>query len=64
MADENHRPDQLKHIANKDLHEMNYGQLAKGELSLSPSQSGPHHMIPVPTTLKAQLGSPVWLHLL
>ena len=58
MAHEN-RIHQLEDIANKSLHEGRYGELAKGELSSSSSENGQNHLVPVPVTLKAQLGSPV-----
>lgn len=64
MAHEN-RIHQLEDIANKTLHDR-YGALAKGELSSSSSdenglQQQQQHLVPVPVTLKAQLGSPVRL---
>ena len=56
----NNRTHQLKDIANKDpRHEERHDELAKGELSSTSSQSGTNHLVPVPVTLKAQLGSPV-----
>ena len=61
MSHEN-RVHQLEDIANKDLrHEGRYGELAKGELSSSSSRDGTNHLVPVPVTLKAQLGSPTAL---
>ena len=62
MAHEN-RIHQLEDIANKDSrHEGRYGDLVKGEMSSTSSQNGVNHLVPVPVTLKAQLGSPVWPH--
>ena len=59
MAHEN-RIHQLEDIANKDArHEGRYGDLVKGEMSSTSSQNGTNHLVPVPVTLKAQLGSPV-----
>ena len=62
MAQEN-RIQQLQHIANKDSRtEDKYDALAGGEISTSSSQSGTTtHLVPIPITLKAQLGSPVRL---
>ncbi|KAK4693113.1 uncharacterized protein P7C71_g4223, partial [Lecanoromycetidae sp. Uapishka_2] len=61
MAHEN-RVHQLEDIANKDpRHEGRYGTLTAGEMSTSSSQSGTNHLVPVPVTLKAQLGSPTAL---
>lgn len=60
MSPEN-RIHQLEDIANKNpRHEGKYGTLAAGQLSASSSQSGTSHLVPVPVTLKAQLGSPVY----
>lgn len=51
---------QLEDIANKvPQTEGKYDHLVAGELSTSSSQSGTTHLVPVPVTLKAQLGSPV-----
>lgn len=59
MAHEN-QIHQLEDIANKDpRYEGKYGTLAAGQLSASSSQSETNHLVPVPVTLKAQLGSPV-----
>lgn len=62
MAQEN-RIQQLQHIANKDSRtEDKHDALAGGEISTSSSQSGiTTHLVPIPITLKAQLGSPVRL---
>lgn len=63
QAHEN-RIHQLEDIANKStLHQGRYGELVKGEISSSPSEDEnvKPHLIGVPVTLKAQLGSPVWL---
>ena len=61
MAHEN-RIHQLQDIANQIPHtEGKYGALAAGETSTTSSQNGTTHLVPVPITLKAQLGSPVWL---
>ncbi|KAL8710254.1 MAG: hypothetical protein Q9220_005186 [cf. Caloplaca sp. 1 TL-2023] len=61
MTHEN-RIHQLEDIANKDpRHEGRYGELVKGDLSTSSAESGTNHLIPVPVTLKAQLGSPTAL---
>lgn len=54
------RGHQLEDIANEDSrHEKRYGEIAQTESSSSSSQSGTNHLVPVPVTLKAQLGSPV-----
>ena len=59
MAHEN-RIHQLEDISNKDpRHEGRYGELAKGEASSTSSQNERTVLVPVPVTLKAQLGSPV-----
>lgn len=59
MAHEN-RIHQLEDIANKVPHnEGKYQDLIAGEMSTSSSQNGITHLVPVPVTLKAQLGSPV-----
>lgn len=59
MAHEN-RIHQLEDIANKVPHnEGKYQDLIAGEMSTSSSQNGTTHLVPVPVTLKAQLGSPV-----
>ena len=59
MAHEN-RIHQLENIANKSpQHEGKYDALAAGEMSVSSSQSGTTYLVPVPVTLKSQLGSPV-----
>ena len=51
---------QLEDIANDDpRHKGRYGELVKGELSSTSSPEGREHLVPVPVTLKAQLGSPV-----
>ena len=52
---------QLEDIANKStLHQGRYGELVKGELSSSSSETETKPaLIGVPVTLKAQLGSPV-----
>lgn len=53
---------QLQDIANKStLHQGRYGELVNGELSTSSSneEESKPHLIGVPVTLKAQLGSPV-----
>ncbi|KAI4158423.1 MAG: hypothetical protein LQ342_007464 [Letrouitia transgressa] len=61
MAHEN-QIHQLEDIANKDpRYEGKYGTLAAGQLSASSSQSETNHLVPVPVTLKAQLGSPTAL---
>lgn len=61
MAHEN-RIHQLEDIANQVPHtEGKYGVLAAGETSTTSSQNGTTHLVPVPITLKAQLGSPVLL---
>lgn len=59
MAHEN-RIHQLEDIANKVPHnEGKYQDLVAGAMSTSSSQNGTTHLVPVPVTLKAQLGSPV-----
>lgn len=59
MAHEN-RIHQLEDIANKIPHnEGKYQDLVDGKMSTSSSQNGATHLVPVPVTLKAQLGSPV-----
>ena len=59
MANDN-RNHQLEDIANKSSqNEGKYDALAAGELSVSSSQNGTTHLVPVPVTLKAQVGSPV-----
>lgn len=59
MAQEN-RGHQLDNIANKDpRHEKRYGEVAQDESSSSSSQNETNHLVPVPVTLKAQLGTPV-----
>lgn len=59
MAHEN-RIHQLEDIANKVPHnEGKYQDLIAGAMSTSSSQNGTTHLVPVPVTLKAQLGSPV-----
>ena len=59
MAHEN-RIHQLQDIANQIPHtEGKYAALAAGETSTTSSQNGTTHLVPVPVTLKAQLGSPV-----
>ena len=60
MAHEN-RIHQLEDIANKVTHtESKYSALAAGETSTTSSQNGTTtHLVPVPVSLKAQLGSPV-----
>lgn len=64
MANEN-RINQLEDIANRSpQHEGKWGALAAGEMSASSSQSGTTYLVPVPVTLKAQLGSPVRIHIL
>lgn len=51
---------QLEDIANRiPQNEGKYDHLVAGEMSTSSSQSGTTHLVPVPVTLKAQLGSPV-----
>lgn len=61
MAHEN-RIHQLEDIANKNPNtEGKYPALAAGETSTTSSQNGTTHLIPVPVSLKAQLGSPVLL---
>ena len=53
---------QLEDIANQStLHQGRHGELVKGELSSSSSddENTKPHLIGVPVTLKAQLGSPV-----
>lgn len=63
MAHEN-RIHQLEDIANKiPQHEGKYSILKAGEMSTSSSQSETTHLVPVPVTLKAQLGSPVRSHI-
>ena len=59
MAHEN-RISQLEDIANRSpQHEGKWDSLAAGEMSVSSTQSGTTYLVPVPVTLKAQLGSPV-----
>lgn len=59
MATEN-RKSPLEDVANKILeHEGMYDTLAKGGPISSSSQEKMTHVVPVPVTLKAQLGSPV-----
>ena len=59
MAHEN-RIHRLEDIANKSPeHGGKYATLIAGQLSTSSSQDGTTNLIPVPVTLKAQLGSPV-----
>ena len=59
MAAEN-RVHQLEDIANKSpQHEGKWDGLAAGEISVASSQNGTTCLVPVPVTLKAQLGSPV-----
>ena len=59
MAHQN-RIHQLEDIANRSpQHEGKWDALAAGEMSVSSSQSGTTYLVPVPVTLKAQLGSPV-----
>ncbi|CAD6582995.1 MAG: hypothetical protein ASARMPREDX12_001145 [Alectoria sarmentosa] len=61
MAHEN-RIHQLENIANRSpQHEGKWDALAAGEMSVSSSQSGTTYLVPVPVTLKAQLGSPTAL---
>lgn len=53
---------QLEDIANQIPHtEGKYAALAAGETSTASSQNGTTHLIPVPVSLKAQLGSPVFM---
>lgn len=64
MAHEN-RINQLEDIANRSpQHEGKWAPLAAGQMSVSSSQGGTTYLVPVPVTLKAQLGSPVRTHLL
>lgn len=59
MAHENHKH-LLDEVANKiPEHEGTYDTLARGEPISSPSQNKMTQVVPVPVTLKAQLGSPV-----
>ena len=59
MAHEN-RIHQLEDIANRSpQHEGKWDALVAGEMSVLSSQSGTTYLVPVPVTLKAQLGSPV-----
>lgn len=59
MAHEN-RITQLEDIANRSpQHEGKWDALAAGEMSASASRTGTTYLVPVPVTLKAQLGSPV-----
>lgn len=59
MAIEN-RKNPLEDVASKKLeHEDVYDSLAKGGPISSSSQEKMTHVVPVPVTLKAQLGSPV-----
>lgn len=59
MATEN-RKHSLEDVSNKILeHEGIYDTLAKGGPISSSSQEKTTHVVPVPVTLKAQLGSPV-----
>ncbi|KAL8639493.1 MAG: hypothetical protein Q9228_003482 [Teloschistes exilis] len=61
MAHDN-RGHQLEDIANQDSrHEKRYGEIAQAESSSSSSQNGTNHLVPVPATLRAQLGSPTAL---
>ncbi|KAF6230849.1 hypothetical protein HO173_010965 [Letharia columbiana] len=61
MAHEN-RIHQLEDIANRSpQHEGKWDALAAGEMSVSSSHSGTTYLVPVPVTLKAQLGSPTAL---
>lgn len=59
LAHENHKQ-LLDDIANKvPEHEGTYDTLARGEPISSSSQNKTTQFVPVPVTLKAQLGSPV-----
>lgn len=59
MATEN-RKHLLEDVSNKILgHKSMYDTLAKGGPISSSSQEKMTHVVPVPVTLKAQLGSPV-----
>lgn len=59
MAHDNHKH-LLEDDANKlPIHEGTHDTLARSELISSASQNKMTQVVPVPVTLKAQLGSPV-----